>query len=75
MSGVIPKFADDTKISRLIRSDSDKMSEWSNRWQMQFHVNKCKVLIVSRGSPHNKYSLIVSNDEAQWLTSSILTSH
>ena len=45
-------FADDTKIGRIIRSDSDaialqadldRMNEWTDRWQMQFIVNKFKV--------------------------------
>ena len=60
------KFADDTKIGRLIRSDSDvialqedldRMNEWSNKWQMQFNASKCKVFRVDRGKPHNRYTL------------------
>ena len=66
ISSDVSKFADDTKMGRLIRSDSDvialhtdldRMNEWSNRWQMQFNISKCKVLSVGRGNPHNKYTL------------------
>ena len=66
ISSDVSKFADDTKIGRVIRSDTDvialqtdldKMNEWSNIWQMKFNINKCKVLNVGRGNPHNKYTL------------------
>ena len=66
ISSDVSKFADDTKIGRVIRSDSDvialqsdldKMNEWSNRWQMQFNINKCKVLSVGRDNPRSKYTL------------------
>ena len=70
ISSDVSKFADDTKIGKLIRSDSDvidlqadldKMSEWTNRWQMEFNITKCKVLSVGRGNPHNRYTL--NNEE------------
>ena len=66
ISSDISKFADDTKVGRLIRTetdaialqeDLDKMMEWTNRWQMQFNINKCKVLSVGRGNPHSRYTL------------------
>ena len=66
ISSDVSKFADDTKIGRVIKSDTDvialqtdldKMNEWSNIWQMKFNINKCKVLNVGRGNPHNKYTL------------------
>ena len=66
ISSDVSKFADDTKIGRLIRSDSDvialqedldRLNEWSSKWQMQFNTSKCKVLRVGRGKPHNRYTL------------------
>ena len=66
ISSDISKFADDTKIGRVIRSDLDvfalqtdldRMNEWSKTWQMKFNINKCKVLSIGRGNPHNKYTL------------------
>ena len=66
ISSDISKFADDTKIGRVIRSDLDvfalqtdldRMNEWSKIWQMKFNISKCKVLSIGRGNPHNKYTL------------------
>ena len=62
----LSKFADDTKIGRLIGSnedgealqkDLDKLFEWSEKWQMQFNPNKCSILSVGRYNPLNKYKL------------------
>ena len=66
ISSDVSKFADDTKVGRLIRSDADvialqadldRMKEWTDRWQMQFNINKCKVLSVGRGNPNNGYTI------------------
>jgi ribonucleases P/MRP protein subunit RPP40 len=47
------KFADDTKVARVIDSESDsvelqraldKLFDWSVKWGMQFNVAKCKVM-------------------------------
>jgi len=49
------KFADDAKIYRelkdnldcdILQSDLDKLVTWSQKWQMEFNVKKCKVLHV-----------------------------
>ena len=49
----ICKFADDTKLYRvvdsvsdsvLLQSDLDKLVSWSEIWQMSFNVDKCKVV-------------------------------
>ena len=66
ISSDINKFTDDTKIGRIIRLDSDatvlqvdmdKMNEWTDRWQMQFNINKCKVHSVGRGNPQYMYMI------------------
>ena len=47
------KLADDTKVFRKIESDADrhklqdylnKLTEWSEKWQMLFNYGKCKCL-------------------------------
>ena len=47
------KFADDIKIARNVTSEDDKRAlqadldallKWSKEWQMEFNVDKCKVL-------------------------------
>ncbi len=55
LNNFISKFADDTKIGNSIITDHDRMrlqedlrkiSEWSQRWDMPFNVNKCHILQV-----------------------------
>ncbi len=53
LNSLIAKFADDTKIGNSVISDCDgqslqkdlrKISAWSDRWDMPFNVNKCRIL-------------------------------
>ncbi|KAK8741933.1 hypothetical protein OTU49_002018 [Cherax quadricarinatus] len=62
----IGKFADDTKIGRRIHSDEDiralqedlnRLMQWSEKWQMQFNIDKCKVLNVGQDNNHATYKL------------------
>ena len=66
ISSNISKFADDMKKSRIIRLDSDAiamqtdldgMNECTDRWQMQFNINQCKVLRVGKGKPQCIYAI------------------
>ena len=50
-------FADDTKIFRHItsredalalQSDIKSLEDWSNKWQLQFHPDKCHVLTLGK---------------------------
>ena len=59
---ICSKFADDTKCGQVIRSPGDvatlqecldNLVDWSNRWGMQFNVNKCKVMHVGRNNNHD----------------------
>ncbi len=52
---MISKYADDTKIRHSIVDDRDRLnlqedlrkaSQWSERWDMPFNVNKCHILHV-----------------------------
>ena len=49
-------FADDTKIFRNIRSEDDRetlqkdintMLEWANKWQLEFHLDKCVSMSIN----------------------------
>ena len=62
----ISKFADDTKMGRVINSDSDfehlqrdldTLHEWSVDWQMNFNTDKCKVLQIGKTNTNVKYKL------------------
>ena len=63
------KFADDTKIARVVESDEDakamqddvdRMIDWALKWAMAFNVGKCKVI---HGSKKNKRYDYVMNGE------------
>ena len=50
-------FADDTKIfrkitsatdSEILQSDIDKLENWSKKWLLNFHPNKCHVLSMGK---------------------------
>jgi len=52
-------FADDTKVYRKSSSENDwaelqadlqRLVEWSEKWQLQFNANKCKVLHFGRNN-------------------------
>jgi hypothetical protein len=60
------KFADDTKLGQLIRSQQDsnrlqecldRLMEWAARWGMSFNTKKCKVMHVGRHNPRHQYTM------------------
>ena len=64
----ICKFADDTKLYRivddandssLLQSDLDRLISWSHTWQMSFNVSKCKV--IHFGSSNLKFNYCMNN--------------
>ena len=66
VTGIISKFADDTKIANTVVSSEqkkemqnnlDKLSEWGQRWQMSFNENKCKVMHIGYRNDKTIYFL------------------
>ena len=62
----ISKFADDTKLGmnvadaenvERLQADLRKLGEWSDKWQMPFNVEKCKVMHIGHRNPQAVYSL------------------
>ena len=62
----IRKFADGTKIARRIKEDQDRqemqedlerLSEWAEKWEMAFNVEKCKVMHVGKKNPKHEYEM------------------
>ncbi len=62
LNNFISKFAEDTKIGNSIVDDRNrlnlqedlrKISQWSERWEMPFNVNKCHILHV--GTRNQKF--------------------
>ena len=69
ISSDISKFPDDTKIARAVRNiedtrrlqeDLNRLQDWSEKWKMQFHVNKCTIMSVGKENWPVEYPL--SND-------------
>ena len=55
-------FADDAKIfcyplKTLLQHDIDKLSQWSEKWQLPFNAKKCKVLHVGHNNPLIPYTM------------------
>ena len=66
ISSDISKFADDSKIDKIIRSESDvkdvqgyldRLNKWVVRWQMEFNIDKCRIINAGREIPHNRYNI------------------
>ena len=65
-------FADDTKIFRSMQSEDDHkhlqddltlLEEWTNKWLLKFHPDKCKVLTIGNKSPRDRtYTLTTKID-------------
>ena len=60
------KFADDTKEFRKIKNDADrqhlqddlnKLTEWSEKWQMLFNFGKYKCLHTGYGNEDTQYTI------------------
>jgi len=69
ISSNILKFADDTKLFKEVRNsrptdyrcdlsqlqaDLDKLVLWEQKWQMEFNVNKCKVMPVDNSDDSSR---------------------
>lgn len=62
----ILKFADDTKIfgevadsvtRDQLQADLNKLTLWSERWQMKFNVDKCKVMHIGSKNQNSTYMM------------------
>jgi len=56
-------FADDTKIynistnNKVLQEDINKLTQWSEKWQLDFNIDKCKILHVGKNNPRCKYQM------------------
>ena len=66
VTGIISKFADDTKAGRTVDSDLDRsklqeeinnLVKWAETWQMSFNAGKCKVLHLGKKNQHFNYHM------------------
>ena len=65
------KFADDTKIVRIVEDSQDcikhqgnidKLEGWGDKWKMEFNIGKCKVMHIGHGNLKFGYTM-----NGQWL--------
>ena len=58
VNSYINLFADDAKLLRRVRNredgemlqeDLNNIAKWSDKWEMEFNVNKCKVMEFGKG--------------------------
>ena len=63
---LLSKFADDCKITRKVNTDEDAdnvqedintLSSWSDKWQLVFHPEKCKLLHIGHNNTNKNYYL------------------
>ena len=66
LSGFVSKFADDTKVGRVVDTTADSealqsilnhLMDWADRWQMQFNGDKCKVIHFGKNNPRKVYTM------------------
>ena len=66
IEALLKKFADDTKLAKIIASirDAQQMQEnlnrickWAEEWQMRFNVSKCKVMHFGHKNPRYDYTM------------------
>jgi len=66
IKNMIYKFADDIKVLAQVQSeaerkslqeDLDKLSEWTDMWQMSFNTKKCEVMHMGRTNQRFKYTM------------------
>ena len=62
----VSKFADDTKITskvtstqekKALQSDLNQLTCWANKWQMEFNIEKCKVLHIGSSNDRVQYEM------------------
>uniref|UniRef100_K7GG65 Reverse transcriptase domain-containing protein n=1 Tax=Pelodiscus sinensis TaxID=13735 RepID=K7GG65_PELSI len=70
VSSEVVKFADDTKLFRIVKTEADceglqedltKLSDWATEWQMNFNVDKCKLMHNGKNNPNYTYSMMGAN--------------
>ena len=66
IGGMVSKFADDTKIGGIVDSEEgylglqmvlDQLGQRADKWQMEFNLDKCKVMHFVRSNQGRIYSV------------------
>ena len=66
VKSLMRKFADDTKIARIVeceedarelQEDIDRMTAWATKWEMEFNVKKCKIIHIGKRNKRFTYKI------------------
>jgi len=66
LGGKVNTFANDNKIGGIVdrkegylglQRDLDQLGQWADEWQMEFNVDKCKVMHFGRSNQGRTYSV------------------
>ena len=66
ISSKVLTFADDTELFRKVtnvtdkkslQDDLDKLAKWSEKWQMLFHLGKCKCIHIGHRNMDEEYKM------------------
>ena len=70
-------FADDTKVSigflaesecESLQSDINKLTAWSQTWQLNFNAKKCKVMHIGKKNPGHQYHMTDQSGQIAQIT-------
>ena len=76
VSSFLRKFADDTKLARVVVNEDDRnqfqqdlesMHRWAQKWGMNFNVAKCKIMHV--GSSNQKHEYLMNGTKLEVVSS------
>ena len=65
-TSILSMFADDTKWGRCVNKDEDRkkmqqdidnLSEWSQKWQLHFNTDKCKIMQLGNNNNRETYQM------------------
>ena len=65
ITGIISKFADDTKVGRIVEDEAQRdqlqseingLVDWAETWQMSFNASKCKVMHFGKNNHEYDYT-------------------
>lgn len=66
VADILLKFADDTKVGKIITGPQDRvilqesldqLCNWADTWGMRFNVDKCHILHMGRNNPRYSYQM------------------
>ncbi len=74
LNSTVRLFADDCVIYRpindhndhvILQSDLESLAEWSNRWQMQFNIDKCAIMQITTKCNKKQFAYSMHNQNLQ----------